>query len=564
MSALADAGHRGQQGGQQRVEGRLERLLGPLLDALSDPARRQRSIAVAVLGYVAAWTLYGAIAKGSQDIHVDMSEQYVLARELAWGYPKHPPLAMVLVRGWFAVFPTADWAYYLLAMATVGVTLWIAWLISARYLDGDKRVVGLALLTLVPFFNFHALKFNVNTVLMPLWAVTTLWFLRSFESRRLRDAVLAGLGAAACMYGKYWSIVLLIGLGIAALADARRAAYFRSPAPWVTIAVGALALGPHVAWLIANDFAPFSYAMVVHGGATTTFASSLRDALGYLAASVAYVAVPLVIVALAARPNPAALKDMVWPATPERRLAALAFWAVLLVPAVLAPLVRVHLVSIWSMSAWTLLPVMLLSSPLVMLGRRDALRMLALALAFPLVMIAAAPAIAIGIQRYGQAAGIAHSSVVPDAVERLWRETTDAPLTNFAGFDELTDGVSFYMPSHPFAAHLLDAIEGKIPQAVEARVNRDGVAMLCPARTRYAPGANWCVIAARSRALCFLPGKQTEIEVARSFLGFEGKPARYILWTIPPWQFDRLPSLRQPVEDYATTHFNVPWPQATR
>jgi dolichyl-phosphate-mannose-protein mannosyltransferase len=552
MSALTAAGRRGQE--------RLERLIERLLDALTDPTRRERTAAVVLLGYVAVWTIYAAIAKGSQDIHVDMSEQFVLARELAWGYPKHPPLAMVLVRGWFAIFPTADWAYYLLAMANTGLALWIAWLLSARFLDGEKRVVGLALLTLVPFFNFHALKFNVNTILMPLWAVTTLWFLRSYETRRTLDAALAGVGAAAAMYGKYWSVFLLLGLGIAALTDSRRAAYFRSPAPWVTIAVGALALSPHAAWLVANDFAPFTYAVVVHGAAAS-FASTLRGALSYLAGSIGYAAIPLVIVFLVARPTRAAVKDMVWPTMPERRLAAVAFWAVLVVPALVAPLARVHLVSIWSMSAWTLLPVMLLSSPLVAISRRAAMHTLALAVVFPLAMIAVAPAIAFGIHRGGQAAGVAHSSVVLEPIERIWRETTDAPLKVFAGYDEFTDGVSFYMPNHPLAAHVLDSVVGAIPQAVEARIDRDGVAMLCPARTRHGPGANWCVIAARSRALCFIPGKQLEIEVSRRYLGVDGKPARYLLVTIPPWQLEKLPSLRQPIEDYAAAHFNVEWPQ---
>src|SRR4029079_19300381 len=134
---------------------------------------------------------------------------------LALGYPKHPPLTMAVVRAWFAVFPTADWAYYLLAMANVGLTLWIVWRLMARFLDGEKRVVGLALLTLVPFFNFHALKFNQHTVLLALWAGTTLFFLRSFETRKMLDAALAGVLAAAAMYGKYWSAMLLLGLGIA-------------------------------------------------------------------------------------------------------------------------------------------------------------------------------------------------------------------------------------------------------------------------------------------------------------------------------------------------------------
>src|SRR5262249_14707167 len=206
-----------------------------LLDALTDPARRERAVVVVLLGYVALWTIYAALAKGGQDIHVDMSEQYVLSRELAWGYPKHPPLAMLIVRAWFVVFPTADWAYYLLAMTTAGPTLWIAWPLSAPYLDADKRVGGPALLTFVPLFHFHPLRFHVNSFLMPLRAATTLAFLRSFESRRVLDAALAGVLAAASMYGKYWSVVLLLGLGVAALADSRRAAYFRSAAPWVTI-----------------------------------------------------------------------------------------------------------------------------------------------------------------------------------------------------------------------------------------------------------------------------------------------------------------------------------------
>src|SRR6516165_9835153 len=124
--------------GHGRGQSRVERLL----DALTDPARRERTVAAALVAYVALWTLYGTLAKGSQDIHSDMSEQFALARELAWGYPKHPPLGMAVVRVWFTIFPTADWAYYLLAMATAGLALWIAWRLSARYLDGEKRVLG--------------------------------------------------------------------------------------------------------------------------------------------------------------------------------------------------------------------------------------------------------------------------------------------------------------------------------------------------------------------------------------------------------------------------------------
>ena len=129
------------------------------------------------------WSLYGAIAKGSQDIHFDMGEMVAWSRVVGIGTPKHPPLAAWLVGAWFKVFPHTDWAYYLFAMVLATLALWIAWLLSARYLEAEKRVAGLMLLTLVPFFNFHALKYNANTVLIPLWATTTWWFLRSYETR---------------------------------------------------------------------------------------------------------------------------------------------------------------------------------------------------------------------------------------------------------------------------------------------------------------------------------------------------------------------------------------------
>ena len=79
---------------------------------------------------------------------------------------------------------------------------------------------------------------------------------------------LAGAGAAFCMVSKYWSIVLLAGLVVAALSDARRAAYFRSAAPWITVVTAIAVLSPHLGWLEKHDFSPVDYAMLVHGGHT--------------------------------------------------------------------------------------------------------------------------------------------------------------------------------------------------------------------------------------------------------------------------------------------------------
>src|SRR5262249_53318224 len=322
----------------------IRALLDRLIAALADPTRRERAIGPVLTAYCGRWALYGGVAKGSQDIHFDMGEMVAWSRETFWGTPKHPPFGAWLVSAWFGVFPLADWAYYLFAMVLATLALWIAWRVAGRYLDAEKRIVGVALLTLVPFFNFHALKFNANTVMIPLWAATTALFLRSYETRNPVWAVFAGLAAAAAMLGKYWSVVLLLGLGVAALADPRRRAYFGSSAPWVTIASGATVLLPHVIWLYRDGFTPFTYAMESHPG---SLAQAIESGFGYLAGAAAYAALPIVITALACRPTVAALADTLWPRAADRRLALLAFVLPLMLPTLVAVIAHELVVSLW-------------------------------------------------------------------------------------------------------------------------------------------------------------------------------------------------------------------------
>lgn len=300
------------------------RLISPITAAgraravLTDPANAGRAVLLSLVLYTILWAVYATIAKGSQGLHYDMTEVIAWSRDLQFGYLKHPPLAAAIAWLWFSGFPAGEFQFYLLAMTMPSIALWFAWAASADYLDLEKRVVGVALLMLVPFFHFHALKFNVNTVMMPLWAATTYWFLRSYETRSKVYAALAGFGAAGCMLGKYWSIFLLGGLVLAALLDRRRARYFFSAAPWITVAVGAIVLVPHILWLVQNDFAPFGYAMSIHGD--KPFGATAFAALGYFAGSVGYVALPVIIVLLTARPSRATLADMVWPQDDKRQI----------------------------------------------------------------------------------------------------------------------------------------------------------------------------------------------------------------------------------------------------
>ncbi len=501
----------------------VKTALDRLIAALTDPARRERAAVAVLAAYCGLWALYGAIAKGSQDVHFDMGEMVAWSREVTWGTPKHPPLGAWLVRAWFSVFPLADWSYYLFAMVVATVALWIAWRIAGRYLDAEKRVVGLALLTLVPFFNFHALKYNANTVMLPLWAATTALFLRSYETRSRGLAALAGLAAAAAMLGKYWSVVLLLGLGLAAIIDRRRAAYFRSSAPWITIAAGLAGLAPHIAWLYAHDFTPFAYAMDTHPG---TLLECLWSGANYVIGAAAYVAAPVVLAGLAAWPAPATLRDVVWPVAPDRRLAVLAFALPLALPTVFALAAHEVVTSLWAIAGMTLLPVVLLSSPPIVMPRIAVRRIVGVAIALPLIALALSPLIAWVIHRQGVPNYATHYSGLARAVEKAWRDTTDRPLRFVGSYNNVLYGVLFYLPADVAP---LEIVNPPItPWINDAQVARDGIALACPV------AETMCVQALEARAARGPVGRRTEVEITRRYFCTDDKPDRFVIVTIRP------------------------------
>jgi hypothetical protein len=490
--------------------------------ALIEPAKRERTMLILLAGYAVAWSLYGSIAKSSQDLHFDIGEMFSWSHQIGWSAPTHPPLGAWLTRAWFAAMPRQDWAFYLLGILLATAALWIAWRLAGRYLTPEKRVLGLALLSLLPFYNFHALKYNASSVLTPFWAATTWWFLLSFETRRSGFAALAGFAAGAAMLGKYWSIFLLAGLGLAALADPRRAAYFRSPAPWLTVAAGAAVLAPHVFWVATHGFTTVDFAFTSHA---TTLAHAAAGSLTFLASVIGYIAVPVVLGALATTPSLAAIKDTLWPRAAERRTILIAFAAPLVLAALVAVAARADLDPLWSTSAMTLLPVVLFASPLVQVNRSAAVYVLAFAIVFPLLMVAASPVIALVIHRNGVTNYASHYRLIAQAVERAWRGATDKPLRVLGGNRPVVDGSNFYFADPPATFVVTEPM--RTPWVDEARIAREGIAIVCP---RSEPA---CVKELDAYVARY-GGKTENVTLTRRFFGAPDTPVDYLIAILPP------------------------------
>src|SRR3954467_3787442 len=162
------------------------------------------------------------------DLHSDILEAWTLGRSMDWGNAKPPPLMGWVARAWTTVFPLTNWSLNLMALANAAVGLWFVDLISRRFVHGDKRFIVLLLLMLTPIYQFHAQRFNANSVLLATWPLATYCFLRAFETRTMRWAVAAGVTAAIAMLGKYYSIFLVASFALAAISHPQRRTYLTS------------------------------------------------------------------------------------------------------------------------------------------------------------------------------------------------------------------------------------------------------------------------------------------------------------------------------------------------
>jgi hypothetical protein len=178
------------------------------------------------------------------------------------------------------------------------------------------------------------------------------------------------------------------------------------------------------------------------------------------------------------------------------------------------------------MSAMTLLPIVLLSSPLVVMERAVSVRLLALAIGFPLLMVAISPLVATIIHSKGLKSEEGHYRLIAQAVADAWREHTNMPLDIVGSTSDLMNGMIFYLTGRPSTFAILNPRE--TPWVDETRIRREGIAIVCPEQDvacnrvldRYAEQS--------------LRAQTEEVILARRYFGTLDVPERYRIVVIIP------------------------------
>jgi hypothetical protein len=483
------------------------------IDKWFDAGANNRALWIFIGLFVVLWTAFQIISYQSIDLRDDLTEIFAWSRHPSAGYYKHPPLAALMAAIWFAVFPVADWSFHLLAMLNAALGLFFVDLIARRYLDGDKRLLVLLLLLLTPFYQFHGQRFNPNQTLLSAWPIATYCFLRAFETRGWIWSIAAGVAVALAMLGKYYSIYLVAGIAAAALSHPARSAYLRSPSPYISALVGFACLTPNLMWLLNNGSQTYGYVLQTHSESSS--AMLLWKAVLYALGGLAYVALAVAVYFVAAHPNLRKIKSIVWPGNPDRRMIIILLAVPLVLPMLTAPFFGLVITPLWTMSAWFLLPIVLLMPDDIEVTRKAAVRIAAGVLAISVLMVAAAPAVALArfVEEEEKNSGRAFYRDASVELTNVWLRTMQRPLTIVAGYIDTSLAVTFYSSSHP------DSIPGFVrhaaPWVTDLRLKREGWAAICLSKD------NVCILRAERLAEQTSDVVRVTYMAKKSWLGVE-------------------------------------------
>ena len=483
------------------------------------------AVPLLLVGFVGVWFVYMVLAYFDGDLHSDILEAWTLGRTWDWGNSKHPPLMGWVSRAWTTVFPLTNWSFALMSLTNAAAGLWFVDLIARRFVRGDKRFIVLLLLMIMPIYQFHAQRFNANSVLLATWPLATWCFLRSFETRALGWAVAAGAAAALTMLGKYYSVFLLAGFVFAAIAHPQRRAYFGSRAPWVSMAAGLVALAPHLYWLATTGAQPCAYALDRHLG--RLLSASAAEAVVFVLGAAMLLAFPAGLWALLARSRLQnfardfrAMNSGLW-------LLFLVSIATIVFPAVTAVVLRSSMMVIWSVQGLFLFVILIVCGASYQIERDRIAGLAAFVVGAALLSaFVLAPAHAIYRNTHPLHEGRNFYGQVSAELTRQWHAQVGTPLQAVGGDDALAFALAFYSPDHPLYERRLVT---PLPRPLPRRSNLEsGWAALC------FNGDEYCALAMQKIAERAPRIVRSEIVVQSSLWGQPGASDKFIAFIVPP------------------------------
>ncbi|CAN7619033.1 glycosyltransferase family 39 protein [Bradyrhizobium sp. LjRoot220] len=513
----------------------IRRVAAWLAAHASDPRGALWLVSGFAVAHAALWTLILVSLKTGQDIHMDVAEAFGWGQKFLLGYGKHPPLSGWVAGLWFRVFPVTDWATYALAMATLGCSLVIGWLLALRVVDRRRAFLVVVMLALYPIFNFKGFKYNPDLLQLVTLPLLVLAYLDAFDKRSVKSGIWLGLAGALALMTKYWALTMIGAIGLAALIHPQRVQFLRSPAPWVAIFVLVVAMIPHLIWLRDVNFVPFTYAGEIYSITDRHMIDNL--ALGYVGHNLALLALPVVLAGIA----------LAWPSlwrkpafafwsrganTGVRTSQALNVWLIQVVVAIGPPLgavlFQIYIKTDWGIPLFFLVPLALIAIPALRVRQLALLRLTATWLVLTLAVLIASPQIVAydaGQHRNEGASYRARSELARELTE-VWHRRFFTAWPVVAAFSDIGQPVTFYSPDHPPVLAPDEPWSSGLTSLEEAK--RSGFIGICET-------GDWKLERCEAwMKLHAAHGERMVITTRRFFLGKPGAATIWNVYVVPP------------------------------
>jgi 4-amino-4-deoxy-L-arabinose transferase-like glycosyltransferase len=500
---------------------------GAVAPAPSDTVDRGTRSGVPLTLYLAAhalvWTLATWVSSCNLDANGDMVENYVWGIEWQAGYSKHPPLFAWITAAWFSVFPRTELAYFALSSLNAAVGLLGVAALARRFLPADTAAFAALALGMSPLYTALAMKFNANAVQLSVWPWAAVAFVAFMQEGRLRHAAAYGALAGLALLGKYFSVVLLLALPIAALAVPAWRKRLRGAGAGLALLVGVVVMVPHGLWMVEQEFTTLRFAAARSAG---ELVPALQRLANFTAAQVVYLAPSLIFLLLATRPGQrreAARRvaaAFVEPSS-QRELWWLAL-APMFVIAAIAALHRTEMASVWGMAQWFAVTAWWLA---VLARHGIEPRAEWLPRALPAIWIAVL-VLSVGVgafeARRGSEDASSPQAELTQAAQAAWRERVKQPLRIVGGSLPEAHAIAFYGDGkirwwNPMAP-------ATTPWLSVADVRRDGALLVC------ADGDLSCERSARE----LVAAPPVEVSVHKTSWGIDEPPRAYQLYLLPP------------------------------
>jgi 4-amino-4-deoxy-L-arabinose transferase-like glycosyltransferase len=498
--------------------------------SVSRPVGETRRILALLAAHVVAWTGFCLLYLAPSDLQNDMTEAFSWAQELQLGYYKHPPFYAWVVKGWFSILPTTDWAFYLLAAVNGAIGLAAVWGIAGRYLSGPARLAAVLLLEFLPFYTFQSFNFNANSIQLSLWPLTVFLFLRSFDRRDLGSAAALGAVAAAAMLSKYYSGIILACCLAAALAHPDRRRYFASPAPYVALLVLAAGLAPHVLWHLHTAIGPMEY--MASKGSPRYGLILAKAGLFVVGCAALHALLGVILAWLWSRDSagPAADRSaMVSSASDpigDRRALAIFALGPFLVTVLIALVGSVRINTHFAIPIFALSPLAAIVWLRLGIDAATLRRLATLAAAWLLLLLVVAPVAGAWTLRGNVELAAEPRQAVAERVTALWRTEIGRKLAVVAGTESYALGTTFYSPDHP--SDFTAFATAYAPWIDADRLRRDGLAVICRADD------GWCLDeAAKYDGLQSWRG---QFSLNKTLFGLAGRRFDFIVVFVRPGQ----------------------------